>query len=202
MIVAVEELQSIEKQFIDENQKFSSKKTRTGGPYNKKDRVMRRDQVYKMHFELGYSAVKISEMLKTNRNTINSDINYWYSKLADKWNRIDFETTWAKQLDRFETQRTRLLEQLDKQENFSSKLALEKMIFEIDSRIEYIITKAMSAKQNVLECAKGVFNSYAKMKKLDISYFTYNDIFKVQGKTGEKIRKLFRDDETKWIKEK
>jgi len=60
----------------------------------------------------------------------------------------------------------------------------------------------MTAKQNVLEYAKAIFNNYGKSKKLDISYFTYDDIFKVQGKTGEKIRKLYRDDESKWIKEK
>ena len=28
-------------------------------------------------------------MMKINRNTINSDINYWYSSLADEWNIYD-----------------------------------------------------------------------------------------------------------------
>ena len=53
-----------------------------GGPYTKNEKMKRQNEVYRLHFELGYSAVKISDMMKINRNTINSDINYWYSSLS------------------------------------------------------------------------------------------------------------------------
>ena len=42
-----------------------------GGPYTKKEQDERRQEVFKLHFEKGYSASKIFEMLKVNRNTIN-----------------------------------------------------------------------------------------------------------------------------------
>jgi len=49
-------------------------KNKKGGPYSKKDRDSRIDEVCRLHFEYGYSAKKISELMKVNRNTINSDI--------------------------------------------------------------------------------------------------------------------------------
>jgi len=53
-----------------------------GGPYTKKEQDDRRQEVFKLHFEKGYSAMKISEVLNMNRNTINEDIRHWYSELA------------------------------------------------------------------------------------------------------------------------
>ena len=47
-----------------------------GGPYTKDERTKRQNEVARLHFEYGYSAVKIAEMMKVNRNTINSDIKY------------------------------------------------------------------------------------------------------------------------------
>ena len=62
-----------------------------GGPYTKNEKMKRQNEVYKLHFEHGYSAVKISDMMRINRNTINSDINYWYSSLSKEWNSYDIE---------------------------------------------------------------------------------------------------------------
>jgi len=55
-----------------------------GGRYNKKDQEERRRKVHRLYFEYGYSARKISEMMKINRNTINADIKYWYSEIRNK----------------------------------------------------------------------------------------------------------------------
>ncbi len=63
------------------------------GPYTKKEQDDRRQEVFKLHFEKGYSGVKISEILNANRNTINDDIRYWYSQLAQELNHD--VTTWA-----------------------------------------------------------------------------------------------------------
>lgn len=52
-----------------------------GGPYTKDERTKRQNEVARLHFEYGYSAVKIAEMMKVNRNTINSDIKYLYSEI-------------------------------------------------------------------------------------------------------------------------
>ena len=48
-----------------------------GGPYTKKQREDRRDEVFRLHFENGYSAVKISKLLDVTRITIDDDVKYW-----------------------------------------------------------------------------------------------------------------------------
>ena len=55
---------------------------KAGGPYTKKEQEQRRNQVYDMHFEKGYSAVRIAESIKINRNTVNEDIKYWYAQIS------------------------------------------------------------------------------------------------------------------------
>jgi len=49
---------------------------KNGGPHTKKDKEKRQSEVYNLHFEKGYSAVRISEMINVNRNTLNDDIKY------------------------------------------------------------------------------------------------------------------------------
>jgi len=81
-----------------------------GGPYSKKEQEDRRQEVFKLHFEKRYSALKISEMLNVNRNTINEDIRYWYSELAQELNHD--VVTWAiEQFHSLESQKNRLVEQ-------------------------------------------------------------------------------------------
>lgn len=52
-----------------------------GGPYSQQSKKTRRGEVFKLHFDYGYSARKIAELMKINRNTINSDIGFLYSQL-------------------------------------------------------------------------------------------------------------------------
>ena len=52
---------------------MSSKKE--GGPYTKKQQEERRKKVNELYFEKKLTAVKIAEILKVNRNTVN-DIPY------------------------------------------------------------------------------------------------------------------------------
>ncbi len=83
------ELPKVSSEFLKDNQtrcKTNSKsRKKKGGPYSKTDRQVRRDEVHRLHFEYGYSALKISELMKINRNTINGDIQYWYSKVVKNW---------------------------------------------------------------------------------------------------------------------
>ena len=85
------EIQEISKEFVKENkkqiQKISAKKR--GGPYNKQDRIKRKNEVYRLHFEFGYAAVQIADMMKINRNTINGDISSWYDKITKNWKLVD-----------------------------------------------------------------------------------------------------------------
>ena len=47
-----------------------------GGPYTKSEQDERRNKVYSMYFEKGFSAIKIAIELKVNRNTINQYIRF------------------------------------------------------------------------------------------------------------------------------
>jgi len=55
-----------------------------GGPYTKDDQESRRNEVGRLHFEYGYSARKIADIMKINRNTINSDIKYLYDAIKEE----------------------------------------------------------------------------------------------------------------------
>ena len=54
-----------------------------GGPYTKSEQEERRNKVYSMYFEKGFSAIKIGMELKVNRNTINQDVKFLRSELTN-----------------------------------------------------------------------------------------------------------------------
>lgn len=124
---------------------------RKGGPYTKKEQQERRDEVFRLHFEKGFPALKIADMLNINRNTINEDLKYWYSEFSEKWKKYDIRAFIMKQIYRLETQRIRLLEELDKQEKFKDRMEVEKLLLEIDNKLTLIGTKIILGKKSSLE---------------------------------------------------
>ena len=72
------DLPEMTEEFFTENKNHFQKinlQKKKGGPYSKHDRDARRNEVYKLHFEYGYSARKIADLMKVNRNTVNGDID-------------------------------------------------------------------------------------------------------------------------------
>ncbi len=124
-------------------QNISKLGNKKGGPYTKKQQEKRRNEVYRLHFESGYPAQKIAGILKINRNTVNSDINFCYSQLALYWKNQDGKNLIVKQLERFELQRSRLYEELEKCNVLSEKITVEKLILDIDQKISQIVTKLL-----------------------------------------------------------
>jgi len=114
---------------------------RTGGPYTKKEQLERRDKVFKLHFEQSNSAVKISTILNVSRNTINEDIKYWYQQLSNELKNFDKSSWLIKHIQRLESQRARLIEDLENQGDFHNKLMIEKLLFEIDSKLVNFVDK-------------------------------------------------------------
>jgi len=186
----------ITKEFIEENQKLDRTRqlSRNGGPYTEHERTKRRNEVFKLHFEYGYSAQKIAEMMKINRHTINCDINYWYSKLSNQWQSGTVEAWYMKQVHRLEIQRTRLLEQLEKQNNFHDQLDLERMIYDIDSRLMQTSMKMYDSRELVHNKAVYALNNLMKDHKLDWSFISGHDLIHVRTKTGDKIKKMIDED--------
>ena len=116
-------------------------KEKKGGPYTKQEQEKRRAKVYELYFEKGHSAVQIAQMLDVNRHTINSDIKSWYTQMVAQIGGENVGAIVLKQIERLEIQRKRLLDLIDKQKDFSSKLVLEKLLYEIDSRIAAFVSK-------------------------------------------------------------
>ena len=121
-----------------------AEQVKKGGPYTKKEQDERRQEVFKLHFEKGYSAMKISETLNVNRNTINEDIKHWYSQLAQELKDLDLASWAIEQYHRLEAQRNRLVDELEKQENIQNKIGIEKLIFEVDNRLTQFVSKIIT----------------------------------------------------------
>ncbi len=112
--------------------------TKKGGPYSKKEREARRNKVCRLHFEYGYSANKISELLNVNRNTINNDIRNMYLTFKKYWNKISTVSLLQSHVESLMAQKRRLREELDITKKLSEKLAIEKMILQVESKIQQI----------------------------------------------------------------
>jgi hypothetical protein len=103
----------INKEFIDENINTKPdlvKLRHKFAPYTRAERKKRRIEVYKLHFEHGMPATKISELMKVDRNTINNDLKFLYRQALNDYNLDDMslDDILEKQLVRLETQRDRL----------------------------------------------------------------------------------------------
>jgi len=165
-----------------------------GGPYTKNEKIKRQNEVYRLHFERGYSAVKISDMMKINRNTINSDISYWYSSLSKEWDSYDIDSWCMKQIHRLESQRIRLFIELDKVENASVRLSIEKMILDIDMKMMNFISKYASSMNSIQESGVQWINKWAKTNDIDIVLTDRRRIIQASSETTEKIEKLLKED--------
>jgi len=184
----------VSKEFINEQAKLSKKVSKKAGPYNKHDRNKRRKEVFRLHFDLGYSAVKISEMMKINRNTINSDIKYCNKQLSKEWDETYIDTWIMKQINRLEIQRTRLMEYLRQENEIKNKLKIEKMINDIDNQIPQIVTRLKASEDNHLEEISNEFNKLAEKFALPERMSFAKAIINTSKATNEKIRKLIDED--------
>jgi len=157
-----------------------------GGPYTTQNEVL------KLHFEYGYPATKIADLMKINRNTINDDINQGYEQLSKDWNKYDLDSWLMKQIQRFESQRSRLLQELEKQGTIKEKLQIEKLIYEIDCKIAQIILNDHKINDEVYTKSIDCVNRWAEEKKIDLKITREMDIVKTTPKKLEMITKIIR----------
>jgi len=190
-------LPHITDEFILENKNHYPKvnsQRRKGGPYSKQQRDKRREEVYRLCFEYGYTARKISELMKINRNTINGDVQYWYDKVVKNWNGLDPEFLVIKNIERLELQRTRLVENLHRTKIQQEKISIERLAFDVESKILQIQLKMIASIENGHKLATKWLNGWMKKNNLKDRYISYGDTVSVSGKTYEKIRRLLKDE--------
>ena len=167
--------------------------TKRGGPYTKQEQQKRRDNVFKLHFEYGYSAVQISEMLKVNRNTINGDISFLYSQLAEERDKISNDRLLNKQILRIESQRARLRKELDGDITLQEKLRIEKMIFELDMKFASLFVKLDSTRQFTRDVVVTFINNWMKEKGYKDRYLSVDSLYRIPEKNRKKIYELLKE---------
>ncbi len=160
-----EPLNSISDEFVSENQKLAQTiPKKRGGPYTKPERQKRRAEVYKLHILHGWPSTRIAEAMNVNRHTIDDDIKEIYRKMYGngRFHEAYASIMLEKQIDRLEAQRTRLLEYLDNTKELEQKLTVERLIFDIDTRLAHIMQNAYSTNDKVEELALSRLNEWAK----------------------------------------
>ena len=186
---------NISDDFIETNKKFKpDTRRKKGGPYTKQEIIDRKNEVYRLHFEYGYSARKIADLMKVNRNTVNGDIDYWYSKIVGNTSMFDPLYAITVNLQRLDIQRSRLREQLDKTKIFQEKLALERLILEIDSKILNTHYKLTNSTRHLMDYSTERMNNWMKENKKDNRFLTLSDRFSVSVKAMKKISNIIKQD--------
>ena len=169
-------------------------KSHKRGPYTKSDKESRRNEVYRLHFDYGYSARKIADLMKINRNTINDDIDFLYGTIVKNYDLVNSGTAVIKQLAKLEIQKTRLREQLDKTQNHSEKISIERLLFDIDSKLIHVRIKISESSYRVHQHVATWLNKYARNHHQTGRYFAHFEITQVSAKTRSKIKKLIAED--------
>ena len=132
-------------------------------------------EVYRYHFDYGYSGRKIAGIMKINRNTVNGDIEFWYSKIAGSINIYSPESAVLVSLQRLEIQRTRLREQLDKTNSQQEKVSIERLITDIESKILYTRHRLGESTRRLSDSSIENLNDWLKENKKDGRYITLFD---------------------------
>ena len=180
--------------FIEECKKLSQtiSKTKRGGPYSKKDKKTRRDEVFKLHFEYGYSARKISDIMKINRNTINSDVSFWYSRIRLDYEKVSLDDLLNKQFFRSESQRARLRNDLDLALTVQERLPVEKMILELDSKVSVLIFKLMGSTLSAHNTSIHFINDWMEKNNFKNRYMSVEDLYSLSETVKNKIDKILK----------
>lgn len=181
----------ISQEFIDE-QKANSKNLKKGGPYSKSDREKRRAEVYRLHFELYYSALKISHMMKINEKTIYDDIKFWNKKLASELFNADPNSLFMKQIKDFEAQKNRLIKKLeDKSANYAS---IERIILDVNSRLASFQHKLFFNIDRTHDEVIRQLNIMEVERETGRRWVGKYEIFRTTKETQAKIKQIMKQD--------
>jgi len=188
----------VSKEFLEENKsnlsQFISKSRKKSGPYSKKDKEKRREEIHRLHFEYGYSARQIANMMKINRNTVNSDLNYWYSKIVESKNIFDPETEIIIILERLEIQYIRLRKQYDRTNSQQEKNSIERLMLDVNSKIISTNHRLAESTMKVMDSATRRLNEWLEQDRSKMRYMTLSDRIRVSFEAHEKITRIINED--------
>lgn len=184
---------SVSPDFIKDNMVQTGPK-RGGGPYTSKDKAARRNEVYKLHFDYGYSSRRIAEMMKINRKTIDNDIKLMYSKLMHKWNFPDIEEWLLYNMESLEIQKSRLREELDKVTDPQAKMSIERLLLDLESRSIELKFKLCTSMQRLHRRSNDIVNHWLEKKGAKTRYLSYWDTVRTTPRGRQKIGDILRQE--------
>jgi hypothetical protein len=192
----------INQEFIEENKKINvnlvkhrQNSRHKFAPFTKSQRRKRRMEVYKLHFEHGVPATRIAELMKVDRNTINNDLKILYRKALNDYDPDDMslDDILQKQFLRLETQRDRLCLYLCDAKDINNKIAIERLIADIDFKLIGAIEK-VNHNASIFwdEIIKGV-NKIAENNNLHMRYTSLFELHKISIDSRISLNKLRED---------
>jgi len=131
-------------------------------------------------------------MMKVDRNTINNDLKILYSEALNDYNPSDMslDDILQKQLLRLETQRDRLGLYLCDTKDISNKIAIERLIADIDFKVIGAIEKVNHNTSRFWdEIIKGV-NKIAENNNLHMRYTSLFELQKISIDSRKSLNKL------------
>ena len=181
---------SISPEFINESKLLQTGPKKRGGPYTTKDMSARRNEVYKLHFDYGYSARKIADVTKINRKTINNDLKFLYSEVYRKWGYPD-PTVWLlRNMENLEVQKIRVRMEIDKATEGSQKISFERLLLDIETRRIDLELKICNSLQTLHTQSTHIANKWLEKHNRDTRFVTYWDTWNVSKKGYEKIKEI------------
>jgi hypothetical protein len=200
----------INQEFIEENKKMNSNLVRHRhnhkqkfAPFTRSQRRKRRAEVYKLHFEHGVPATRIAELMKVDRNTINNDLKILYHEALNDYDPEDMslDDILQKQLLRLETQRDRLGLYLCDAKDINNKIAIERLIADIDFKLIGTIEKVKNNVGRFWEEIIKEINRIAEEKKFNIRYTSLFELQKISIDSRKSLNKLKEEvlDEKKHV---
>ena len=99
-----------------------------------------------------------------------------------------------RQISRMESQRTRLIEDLEKSDDAMKKLAIEKTILDIDNKIMHGVAKISLNSESMMNAVINFLNNWSEKNKVDIGFIEERSLLKTSTKTRDKIIKLIQED--------
>jgi hypothetical protein len=189
----------INKEFIGENKNINLHLVRHGqnhkqkfAPFTRSQRRKRRMEVYKLHFEHGVPATRIAELMKVDRNTINNDLKILYRKALNDYNpdNMSLDDILEKQLLRLETQRDRLGIYLSGAKDINNKIAIERLIADIDFKLIVAIEKMHHNASRFWEQIIKELNKTAQHEKLNGRYTSLFELRQISIDSRNSLNKL------------
>lgn len=163
----------IDNNLVKPRQKFA--------PYTPAERKKRRLEVYKLHFEHGMPATRISELMNVDRNTITNDLKFLYRQGLNDYSIDDMslDDVVEKQLVRLETQRDRLGLYLSDATDVTNKVTIERLIADIDFRVLAAIEKINHNTGQFWNQIIRAANKIAQSHNLSIRYTSLFELQKI-----------------------